>query len=569
MVPWFSAIKDYVLQSATTVQDDAIEAVSNGLENLICKKYEFKGRYGEVSVKDVGILHETKAGSISVSRCVKTKEVYALKRTICGGKEGHVTYEQLQDAESEQQLLDQLPPHPNIVRCYGTSIENVRDGHIKLLLLEFCDGGTLAEFLSNKAPGDVPDDECVEVVLHMSRALDHLHNLKMPTEHLGITPDHILWSGTSGQWKLCDFGSCVIKVVQEEEEAPDEEIREIISKCILEPADRPPEYSADGKVPLFPLAIDIWMLGITLFQTMFVRKPFKKLDGETLRYPLEVPGWAAMTPRGGKLCILLHWMLAQQPRSRPTAGQLSEVLEKWRRIKPLNLASACSPEVRESIKETLRGVERRIMLNECMKLNSDDSVSIRDDFLQVLQILQAVPLSQLKEVCPRGLAQKISRLRWSYGQPGFQGVKPAESNSTTGAGQGGLFAEIDDVLEDLEDEVENLNVLDDLESDAIGGKDKQSQGKKDLIDLTSNQGEEWVATWQAEMKSCDQPGVSEWQAFTEDDRAEKLQVLNLFFTKQAAEAAARALPPEPKAKNQEEVLCNPFDENAYKLMSME
>lgn len=565
MVPWFSAIKDYVLQSAATAQEDAIEAVSNGLENLVCQKYDFNGRYGAVSVKDVGILQKTGTGSISISRCVETKDVYALKRTVCGGKDGHVTYEELQDAESEQQLLDQLPPHPNIIRCYGISTENVKDGHVKLMLLEFCDGGTLADYLDNKSPGDVPDDECVEVVLHMSRALHHLHNLKMPTEHLGITPDHILWNGTDGQWKLCDFGSCVIKVVQEEDDVPDDEIREVISKCITDAADRPPEASLESGSPLFPLAIDIWMLGITLFESMFIRKPFKKIEGENFNQHLEVPGWAAMTPRGGKLCILLHWMLAPHPRSRPNAAQLSEVLDKWRRIKPLNLVSVCPPEVREAIKETLRGVERRIMLNELQRQNPDSQGSIRDDFLQVLQILQAVPLAQLREVCPKGLAQKISRLRWSYGQPGFQGMKASDNIDAPGQSQGSLFSEIDDVLEDLEDEVENLKVLEDLESDVIGDKENKSKDSADLID--PYEGNEW-ANWQTDMKAAETQGDAEWQAFSDHDKAERLQVLDSFFKKQAAEAAARAPKPAPKAEEEKEVLGNPFDDNACKLMSM-
>jgi AP2-associated kinase len=547
----FARLKEYVIDAAGSVQEEALEVMSSSLEALsLTKKYQFKSNAGIQQVQDIGIVKETTSGSISVARCVESKEIFALKRKICGGKNGFVTLQELEDADAEARLLVQLPPHPNIIRCFGTSIENINTGHVKLMLLEYCDGGTLAEYLGDKAAGDMPDYECLEVMTHMSRALHHLHSQELPTEHLGITPEHIAWSHTDNQWKLLDFGTCVIKRVANEStdqvETPDDEIRDVIKNAVPSIADRPPEAQDASPYPLSPLEIDIWMLGLVLFQCMFSKKPFR-FDAESgLKQILDVPGWAAMTPAGGKLCILLHWMLAPNPRNRPSAFKLTSMLDKWGKLKPLSIVGQAPMDVREAVKETLRAVERRIMLNYAMKKEgSDPQGNIRDSFLQSLQILQAVPLSQLRQVVPRKLSEKIAKLRWSYGQPGFQGTSTCDK---TTADVGEALSEIDSVMEgigmDIDKELSEIdNALAELEEEAdesgadVGSAPKRAPAApQNLLDGD----DEWSQDWQADLKKADEQSTQEWQAMfaSEKDRNEKLNTLKEFFGPEAPKKTA-------------------------------
>jgi serine/threonine protein kinase len=535
----FARLKDYVIEAAGSVQEEALEVMSSGLDALsMTKKYKFKSNAGMHEVADIGVIHETKTGSISVARCVESKEIFALKRHICGGKNGFVTLQELEDADAEARLIMQLPPHPNIIQCFGTSLENNINGHVKLMLFEYCDGGTLADYLSDKAAGDVADHECVEVMLHMSRALHHLHSQELPTEHLAVTPEHIAWSNVQNQWKLLDFGSCVIKRVandnmdEEAVESPDDEIREVLRQAVPSIADRPPEAQDGSELPLSPLAVDVWMLGLVLYQCMFVKKPFRCDKEDACKQIVDVPGWAAMTPAGGKLCILLHWLLASNPRSRPEARKLSSMLDKWDQLKPLSVVGQAPLDVRDAVKETLRAVERRIMLNYAMKKEgSDPQGNIRDSFLQALQILQAVPLSQLRQVVPQKLSEKIAKLRWSYGQPGFQGTGTSARESTD---VGATLSEIDNVMEniglDIDKELSEIDdALAELEDEVTDEQKQQVQTA--TVDLLDGSGEEWSKDWHADMKKADEQSKAEWQAMfsSEEDRNEKLNTLKEFF----------------------------------------
>jgi len=382
----------------------------------------------------------------------------------------------------------------------------------------------------------MPDYECVEVMLHMSRALHHLHSQELPTEHLAVTTDHIAWSNAQNQWKLLDFGSCVIKRVandnmdEEAVETPDDEIREVLKKAVPSIADRPPEAQDGSKLPLSPLEVDIWMLGLVLYQCMFAKKPFRYDEETAFKQTADVPGWAAMTPAGGKLCILIHWLLAQNPRNRPDAFKLSSMLDKWNHLKPLSIVGQAPLDVREAVKETLRAVERRIMLNYAMKKEgSDPQGNIRDSFLQALQILQAVPLSQLRNVVPKKLSEKIAKLRWSYGQPGFQGTSTSDQKV---ADVGATLSEIDNVMEniaeglDIDKELSEIdNALAELEEEATGDSEKAPAQPQNLLEG------DFAQDWQADMTKADEQSSQEWQAMfaSEEDRNQKLSTLKDFF----------------------------------------
>merc|ERR1719240_1226916 len=73
--------------------------------------------------------------------------------------------------------------------------------------------------------------------------------------------------------------------------------------------------------------VDIWMLGCILYTLAFYRHPFQ--DNATVmaimnaKYfiPKEHP-----VGKSGKLVGLVHWLLAVQPRDRPSAAKLCQII---------------------------------------------------------------------------------------------------------------------------------------------------------------------------------------------------------------------------------------------------
>ncbi|CAE6965298.1 Gak [Symbiodinium sp. CCMP2592] len=234
------------------------------------------------------------------------------------------------------QILSELPPHENIIRCFGFSIDAPQrsggSGMVKLLL-ELCNGHLL-DFQDSKGGKLSPKDmgtpsEMMDPFVQVAEAVRHLHAQRPPIQHRDLKVENIL-QGSDGNWKLCDFGSCSTACVPGHELPRGElqRLQEEIDKTVTM-LYRPPEM-ADVQLNYrkgytITEQVDIWMLGCILYTLAFYRHPFQ--DNAT---PMAIWNAKYFIPsehpmaRSAKLCALIHWLLAADPKDRPTAPRVLE-----------------------------------------------------------------------------------------------------------------------------------------------------------------------------------------------------------------------------------------------------
>jgi serine/threonine protein kinase len=209
--------------------------------------------------------------------------------------------------------------HSNVVQVFDAGY----DGEQAYLVMEWVDGGTLAEFREHvrQAGMGFPFEVAAYVVAEVARGLDYAYNLEHGGEpqklvHRDVTPQNVLVS-QSGEVKLGDFG--IARVFGEDTTGG--HIRGKIRYMAPE--------QLEGKVEQ---SIDIFGLGALLHE-LLSGEPFRPhgTEAELLEQvreaevpPLEVIHVPA------DLELLRHDLLARDPQDRPqTAAEVIERLKGW------------------------------------------------------------------------------------------------------------------------------------------------------------------------------------------------------------------------------------------------
>jgi len=279
---------------------------------------------GERRLIEEGPLSEGGFAFVVQVRDASSGEVFALKKVLCQDEET------LTSALREAELLENLPTHKNIVGYFGHTVvpQESGPGKLLLLLLELCPGGHLIDLL-DKHRGVLPDEELFTTFMDIAEAVFCLHSMNPPVQHRDLKLENIL-RGSDGCWKLIDFGSWTTDKVDLSQTAVRQLtlIQEDIGRGTT-PMYRPPEMV--DVYQRFPVtcAVDTWMLGCILYSLMFNQHPFQEASTLAIRsaqfkLPVREP------PHSAKLLDLLVWLLAQDPRHRPSARQLVLHLWQWR-----------------------------------------------------------------------------------------------------------------------------------------------------------------------------------------------------------------------------------------------
>ena len=206
----------------------------------------------------------------------------------------------LDAAEREQEVLCQLD-HQNVIRIYDSFIE---DNHY-YLIFEECHGGSLRDAIENKTI--VSEQEMRSICYQILEALFYIHSKKIA--HRDIKPSSILLDNWRKP-KLTDFG---ISVFMQEG-----------GKCEKYSGSTPylaPEIL--NKKQYDPFKADIWALGITFYQFVTGKTPWKSVNFvdlvkeiqhfETMTYPeVMSDNWKQ----------LLNGMLQKDPLQRATPAEL-------------------------------------------------------------------------------------------------------------------------------------------------------------------------------------------------------------------------------------------------------
>ncbi|KAH7313749.1 serine/threonine-protein kinase [Stachybotrys elegans] len=152
--------------------------------------------------------------------------------------------------------------HPNIVKLYG----HFHDSKRIFLILEFAGKGELYKHLRRE--GRFAEDKAAQYIAQMAGALRYLH--RKHVMHRDIKPENIL-VGVFGELKISDFGWSV--------HAPSNRRATRCGTLDYLPPEMVQPTSADRS---YDERIDVWALGVLLYEFLVGEAPFE--DTEVMTY---------------------------------------------------------------------------------------------------------------------------------------------------------------------------------------------------------------------------------------------------------------------------------------------
>jgi eukaryotic-like serine/threonine-protein kinase len=203
--------------------------------------------------------------------------------------------------------------HPNVVGLYDTGA----DGERVYLVMEFIDGRTLKELISDQGP--LPVTEVAAIGEQVARALDYAHSRGLV--HRDVKPANILIS-TDGLVKVTDFG------IAKADQADDLTKTGMVLGTAAYVA--PEQIKGD----VVTGQADQYALAIVLYEALTGQQPFKAdtpvaTAAQRLeRDPMPVRSLRADVPR--PVDALLHKALAREPAQRyASCAELADALAEY------------------------------------------------------------------------------------------------------------------------------------------------------------------------------------------------------------------------------------------------
>ena len=241
-----------------------------------------KGAYGEVQL----IIHKT------------TKQLFALKIIQKDANDRKIPIKLLYREISIQKRLK----HPNITQLY----DHVETSDKVFLFLEYSDGGNLYSHLKRKLR--LPEQESCKFFRQICEGVRYLHENNII--HRDLKPDNILLN-RAGNVKICDFGWCT------------EGVHEKMTFCGTLDYMAPEILEGTN----YSFQIDIWALGVILYELLNGKTPFKGLSNEQKLGNIVTGNYEFSKNISMSARNLIKKMLCLDPASRPN---IEEVLnDEW------------------------------------------------------------------------------------------------------------------------------------------------------------------------------------------------------------------------------------------------
>src|SRR6266536_4538726 len=127
-----------------------------------------------------------------------------LKRVAVPDKEA------LANMRTEVETMKKLKGHKPIVTYYDSHASQLKGGGYEVfLLMEFCNGGGLIDFMNTRLHNRLTEPEILKIFSDVAEGVACMHYLKPPLLHRDLKVENVLitTAGSRKRFKLCDFGS--------------------------------------------------------------------------------------------------------------------------------------------------------------------------------------------------------------------------------------------------------------------------------------------------------------------------------------------------------------------------
>ena len=237
----------------------------NNVKNRFLPKPQsvLKGLEPEPKIKDFEILKELGCGSfgrVFLARHVKTRVLYAIKAI---DKKNKTNIEERPYFRRELEVMYKIH-HPNVIKLFG----HFEDNNYCYFIMEYISKGNVYNLLTFDKKKQLSTKVVATIMKDVICAAYFLHNMNPPIIHRDIKPENVLLNEGMVA-KLTDFGWS--NYIQEEKER-----KTVCGTPIYLAPEIIKEQGHDERV-------DIWCIGVLLFELITGNVPFQGPDIEALK----------------------------------------------------------------------------------------------------------------------------------------------------------------------------------------------------------------------------------------------------------------------------------------------
>ncbi|RAL64988.1 hypothetical protein DID88_001578 [Monilinia fructigena] len=162
-----------------------------GSHKVVIQKYFSEGGFAHVYL-------------VKMPKPIDGTDIAVLKRVAVPDKE------HLANMRTEVETMKKLKGHRPIVTYYDSHASQLKGGGYEVfLLMEFCNGGGLIDFMNTRLQNRLTEPEILKIFSDVAEGVACMHYLKPPLLHRDLKVENVLITSTgpSRRFKLCDFGS--------------------------------------------------------------------------------------------------------------------------------------------------------------------------------------------------------------------------------------------------------------------------------------------------------------------------------------------------------------------------
>ncbi|KAF2845875.1 hypothetical protein T440DRAFT_558636 [Plenodomus tracheiphilus IPT5] len=253
-----------------------------------------------------------------------------LKRVACPDKDA------LANMRTEVETMKKLKGHSKIVTYMDSHASQLKGGGYEVfLLMEFCSGGGLIDFMNTRLQHRLTEPEILHIFSDVAEGVATMHYLKPPLLHRDLKVENVLITTVDNNkiYKLCDFGSTAPPRPAATTAAEGRLIEDDVQRHTTLQYRSPEMIDVYRKQPIDEKS-DIWALGVLLYKLCYYTTPFEEVGqmailNATFKYP-------AYPPFSDRIKKLIGSMLRENPQHRPNIYQVvSEVCAMRHRAIPI------------------------------------------------------------------------------------------------------------------------------------------------------------------------------------------------------------------------------------------
>lgn len=247
--------------------------VQVGSHRVVIEKYLSEGGFAHVYV-------------VRLSQPVDGVQTAVLKRVAVPDKES------LANMRTEVETMKKLKGHRPIVKYIDSHASQLKGGGYEVfLLMEFCAGGGLIDFMNTRLQNRLTEPEVLKIFSDIVEGVACMHYLKPPLLHRDLKVENVLISvsGSSRSYKLCDFGSTAPPRPAATSGAEGRLIEDDVQRHTTLQYRSPEMIDVYRKQPIDEKS-DIWALGVLLYKLCYYTTPFEEVGqmailNATFKYP--------------------------------------------------------------------------------------------------------------------------------------------------------------------------------------------------------------------------------------------------------------------------------------------